>query len=261
MKYGKIILFFNISLIFSIIMRFFQIKYTIEFDTGFFKTGMNSIGYFMLIAIFLSSLCVSLFSMVSHKKPEHPPKSNKVLGAVSFLPAIAIFYEVFIGSSPVFINNLQALLLKITGLLTIAFFIAYGLRQFIDFKIPELTFTIPCIYIVVKIICDFTNISSLALISDNIILIGVYCAVLLFMLNFAKLYTNTDENTNFRKLLSLGTASAVLCLSQGIAYIAVNLTSNESYNHVSPASNFSILSLGIFITTFIYAHFSNKNME
>lgn len=261
MRYHKIMIFFSIAIVFSTIMRFFQINNTIEFETGFFKTGYEARGYFILAAIFAVALICAVFGKLAHRRPEHPSENNKVLGVISFIPAISIAYEVFFTTPLIITNVAQILLLKITGLFTAAFFIAFGIRKFVYFKMHGILTVIPCIYVIMRIIFDFTSISSLALISDNIFLIGAYFLILLFMLNFAKLYNNIDTNTNFRKLLSTGTSASILCISQSIPYLIINYTSNNSYNHITPSENFSVLSLGIFIIAFILSHFSIKNVE
>lgn len=261
MKYNKIMLFFGIAVIFSTVIRFFQINYTIEFETGFFKTGYETIGYFILVAIFVVSLLTATFSKITHKKPEHPPQQNLPLGIVAFLPAIGIGYEVFLSNSSVFTGSVQTLLLKISGAFAVLFFIYFGVSQIISLKLNPLSTIIPCIYVILKIICDFTSISSLALISDNIFLIGGYCLILLFMLNLTKLYNNINEDTGFRRLLASGTAASVLCISQSIPYLIINLFNDNTYNHISSSANFSILAIGLFITAFILVHFSDKNID
>ncbi len=261
MKYSKIILFFNIALVLSTIMRFLQIEYTIDFSTGFFKSGYEGYGYFILGAILLSAVLTIVFSSLSHRKPERTPRPNIVLSIISFLPAIAILYDVLSDSSMLYINQVQSLLLKITGIAAAVFFIIFGLNRFIAIGIPDISYVIPCVYVIIKIICDFTSISSLALISDNIFLIVAYCLVLLFFINFAKLYNSLDTEYNFRKLKATGLSAALICISQSVAYIIVNIIRGGSYNHISVSANLGLLAIGLFILTFIYSHYSNVNMD
>ena len=56
MKQNKILVFFGISLIFSTMIRYIQINYTVDFATGFFKIGFETLGYFMLAAIIAVAL-------------------------------------------------------------------------------------------------------------------------------------------------------------------------------------------------------------
>ncbi len=261
MKYSKIILFFATSLIFSTLMRYFQIGYTVEFETGFFKTGYETIGYFIIGAIFAMALLTAIFSKTAYNKPEDTPKKNKVLGIVSVIPAVSVLLEIFLESSFLYINPIQLLLLKITGLATAAYFVLFALSHFIELKIPSLASVIPCVYVIIRIICDFSGISSLALISDNIFLIGFYCLILLFMLNFAKLYNSIGGDSIFRKLLALGLSSSIIGISQALPFIIINAVNENGYNHISSSAIFSILAFSIFALTFVLTYFSKKNQE
>lgn len=261
MKQNKIMIFFVISLIFSTIIRYTQINYTVDFATGFFKIGFETIGNFISIAIILVALVATFFGKIAIKRPKNHLKNGIPLSIAAILPALSIGYEIFLAEMPLITNPLLSLLLKTIGILSVIFFLLYSVRDFINFDFPPICTVIPCFYIIVKIICDFTSISSLALISDNILLIAAYCFILLFMLNFTKLYNNINQNTNFRKILATGIGASVLCVSQSIPYFITNILKGGSYNHVTPWENLSLLSFGIFISIFILSYFSKKNEE
>ena len=107
----------------------------------------------------------------------------------------------------------------------------------------------------------FINTSSLAHISDNVLLLAAYCAVLIFFLNYAKLYNNIDNEKNFRKMLASGLVSASLSLTQSLPHIVVNIASGNKYLHVSHISNISVLLMGIFVLTFLVSHFFIGNKD
>ena len=261
MKQNKIMLFFAISLVFSTIMRYIQINYTVDFTTGFFKIGFKKIGYFILIAIIAVAILSAFFGGTAIRRPKGSPKKNIPLSIASFFCAVTIGYQVFGPQTILIISPILSVLFKLTGLAAFGFFLAYGIGGFVDFKIPPICSVIPCVYVIIRIICDFTGIASLALISDNILLIIAYCMILLFMLNFAKLYNNTDQNTNFRKISATGIGASVLSVSQAVPYFITNIIKDGQYNHVSPSENLSILSFGVFITVFLLSHFSKENAE
>lgn len=259
MKYNKIILFFDIALILSIVVRFLQIKYTIDFESGFFIHSSSGIGYFMIAIVLAVALISAIFAMTYYKDPEHPPQKGIMLGIASFLPAIAILVDFFSSNTQTAIFHWQAILLKITGLASVIFFILYGIGKFTEIKLPPIVTTAPCIYIVIRIITDFAGISSLAIITDYIFLILAYCVMLLFFLNFAKLYNKIDIEQNFRKIFATGLSTSILCLSQSVSHFAINILSGGTYNHVSHISNFSLFAFGIFILVFVFTHFSKRN--
>ena len=85
--------------------------------------------------------------------------------------------------------------------------------------------------------------------------------MLLFFLSFGKLYNGIDTERNFRKLMASGLVSAVLCFTQSIPHIIINLVTDNGYLHTSNADNFSVLSFGMFIAVFTFSHFSAKNIK
>lgn len=261
MKYNKIVLFFNIALILSTVLRFLQINYTIEFSTGFFIQSYETFGYFITAAIFVMALISGIFAATYYISPEKPPRKGDILGAVSFLPAITILFETFSESSSLSVIPLQSFLLKVSGIFAAAFFILYGLAKYIDIKVHRMAGTAPVIYIILRIISSFAGISSLAIISDYIYYVIGYCLILLFFINFLKLYNGLDKEYNFRKIFATGLASAVICLPQTVSHIAVNLFSKSSYAHISHTANLSLLTFTIFIISFIFTHFSKENTQ
>lgn len=259
MKYNKIVLFFSISLALGTIMRFFQIKYTITYATGFFVSALSGYGHFIIAIILGMAILNAVFAMTYYKRPDNPPQTGIVLAITSFMLSASILFEVFTERTVTPAIPLQSVLLKIFGMLAAAYFVLYGLDKFFDTRLPDMTATIPVIYIIMRIICDFAAVSSLALISDYVFLILGYCVILLFFINFLKLYNGIDNEYNFRKILATGLASAAICIPQTISHIAVNAVSDGGYVHISHAANGSMLAFGLFIIAFVFTHFSKEN--
>lgn len=259
MHYKKILTAFWVLLPLSVILRLLQLLFTIETKTGFFLREYETFGNIMLIAIFLFAAISALFCFTTHRCPEKPPKVNIFLSIASFLLTASILIELQSETFPITVQWWLILLLKLTGLLSAAFFVCYGLNYFTRVNIPSLAFIIPVIYLIVRVICDFTAISSLALISDNLILMVSYCGILWFMLNFAKLYNGIDKNANCRKLMASSTFAVILCFTQSIPHILINFITKNSYMHTSFPVNLNILLMGVFVLTFMLSHFSKTN--
>lgn len=259
MDYKKIMIAFWAAFPLSIALRFAQLWFTVETDTGFFKHNFEAIGNYILFIIFLIALTVAVLGFFTRQKPEYPPKSNLFTGIAALVYAISVLYETFtdnITSSAVL--PWQVTLLRVTGILSAVFFVVYSLQPFIRFRLPDICTIAPMLYLVLRIICDFTAISSLAMISDNLILMGAYCTSLWFMLQFAKFYNLADQNKNHKKLLASGLAAVILCFTQSLPHILINIFSGNSYLHTTVAANFSLLVLGIFILMFLLSQFSEK---
>lgn len=259
MKYKKILFLFGVFLPVAIMLRLVQFSFTIDYSTGFYIKEFESNGeamFWVLLALIFSP---SLFALFSHRSPAHPPKPNIILSLASFSVGSSIIYEMFFETFSAAVMGWQITLIKIAGILSAAFFICYGLKYFISFRLPNICTAIPTVYFILRIICDFTSISALALISENLLLILAYCSVLLFMLQFAKLYNGLDSEYNFRKLLSSGLASIMLCLTQTLPHFILKTLTGYSFMHTSLAGNVNLFFISIFIAVFLFSHFSYYN--
>lgn len=261
MKYKKILLFFSITLPLSILLRTLQLFFTVETTTGFFKTEYKTISFYLFAVIVAVCAGIAAVCFTGHRNPEHPPKINPILAVSSFLTAVCVIAELFDRSSDAVTKPWQTILLAVCGLLAAVYFLLYGMSGFVSIRLSPLLSLIPSVYFIVKIICYFTAISSLALISDNILVLSAYCVMLLFFLNFGKLYNGIDSERNFRKLMASGLVSVTLCLTQGLPHIFINLANADSYQHTSNAANLALLGFGLFIAVFTFSHFSVKNIE
>lgn len=154
----------------------------------------------------------------------------------------------------------QSSLLMLMGLAAAAFFVAYGISLISDFTLPPISAVIPVFYFIIKVICVFTSVSSLALITDNILMLAAYCTLLFFFLCFGKLYNGIDRRIQFQKAAGIGIClGAALALRNPVPHIIFNLSNGGAYRHTSNISNISLLAYGLFTAAFTLAHFSLKN--
>lgn len=259
MKYKKIIFLFGVFLPVAILLRLVQFSFTIDYSTGFYIKEFQSNGEAMFWVLLALMFSPSLFALFSHRSPEHPPRPNIILSIASFMLGASIIYEMFFEKFSASVVDWQITLIKIAGVFAAAFFICFGLNRFISFRLPNICTAIPTVYFILRIICDFTSISSLALISENLVLMLAYCAVLIFMLQFAKLYNGLDSEYNFRKLLASGLASIMLCLTQTLPHFILKVLTGYSFMHTSLSGNINLFFTGVFIAVFLFSHFSFYN--
>ena len=259
MRYGKISVLFWALMPLSVVLRLLQLIFTVDTKTGFFLREYENMGNIMLIATFIFAFAAAVFPFFSHRNPEHPPKINIFLTVTSVALAFSVLLELFTETFPITVQWWLILALRVTGLASAAFFALFGMGGIVDIKIPNICSVIPVIYFIIRVICDFTAISALALISDNLILMASYCSCLWFMLNFAKLYNGIDTERNFKKLMSSAMLAVIFCFTQSIPHIVMNFATNNAYLHTSFQVNLNILLMGIFILTFMLSHFSRHN--
>lgn len=259
MRLNKIMLLFFLALPVSMGLRFLQLYFTIDAKTGFYFNEAKNFGPMLLVIILLSAFAVALFSYLTFVRPKNPPKINP------YISVSAVFLSVGILTEVVFQRNITAIAwqsaaLKLLSLAMAAYLILLALSPIFKFEIPKILSSVTVLYMIIRIIFDFTSISKLALISDNIILIVTYCAVLIFFLNYTKLYNDADTDKMFKNLLSSGLASVVLCFTNSVPNILINIISDESYLHTSMFTNITVLFLGVFILSFLLSYFSKKNI-
>ena len=260
MKFGKIITFASVCLVLNLILRSFQLRYTIEITTGFFRHSLADYGAIMLGVIFFAALCSAAFAFLCCNSPENPPRPNLPLGISGILLGMAILAQVFLEVFSNVVPVWQVILIKLFGFASAAFLVVFGLLKFVKIKFPRILYIIPTVYFIFRLIGVFVNISSLALISDNLLLMAFYCSALWFWLQFAKLYNFNYDEKAFRSLLASGILTVHFAFTQSLPHIIVNIVTGSSYLHTSVVENLTVLLTGVFVAIFTLCHFmSNKN--
>lgn len=259
MKYKKIIFLFAVFLPVSIVLRLVQLSFTIDYSTGFFVREFASNGEAMLWVVVALCFAPAVFALFSHRSPENAPPPNIALSVASFAAAFSVIYELIFEEFAPNVMEWQMFAVKVAGIATALFFIAFGLLRFVHFKLHPICMVVPAAYFILRMICDFTTISSLALISENLLLMLTYSMILLFFVQFAKLYNGLDSEYNFRKILSAGISAIILGMTQTVPHLVLKLTTGYSFMHTSLAANVNIFFIVIFIAVFIFSHFSYKN--
>lgn len=253
MKSNKIMLFYFAALPISLCLRFLQLIFTVEPKTGFYIPESEGMGTVLLIVILLCSLFVALFARLTYKQPDDLPKMNIWLSASSALLSVSIFLETFFADLSLPILGWQNILLKVLSLACSIYLLAFASSPYLKFKIKPILSTLPVIYSIIRLICDFTLVSKLAIISDNIFLIAVYSVSMFFFMNFAKLYNGIEDDKNYKKILSYGLTLSVLCFTSSIPNLLFS-TIFIGFDHISLITNITVLTLGIFASAFVFSN-------
>lgn len=252
MKSNKIIVFYFAALPISLCLRFLQLAFTVEPKTGFYIPESQGMGTALLILILLCSLFVALFARLTYKQPDKLPPANLRLSVASTLLAVGIMSETFFSDFSLPILGWQSILLKIASVGAAIFLLAFAISPILRFEIKPIFTTFPVIYSIIRLICDFTLVSKLAIISDNIILIAVYSVSMFFFLNFAKLYNGIEDDKNYKKILSYGLTLSVLSFTSSVPNLIFGIFF-QGFDHVSVFTNITVLILGIFATAFVFS--------
>ncbi len=255
MTFNRIMLIFCIGLPVCITARIFQITQTIDYSNGFYFNEQKVLGNVMLFVILLVCIGLGFAAYKAYKTPEKPPETNPLLTVSAALVAVIIMFEFFGESVPLALSVWQAIFVKLMTAVCVLYFLLLSIQGHFGIKIPALFHIIPCIYAVGRTVFTFIGISSLAVISDNILLVAAYCALMVFFINYGKLYNNLDTELNFRKILASGLTASVLCLTQSVSYILINIFGSELYLHTDLSAMLSLFALGAFSIIFTVSHF------
>ncbi len=251
MKFNKIMIALSVALPICVAVRILQIVFTIEYANGFYSTGKELSGNAALVFIALVGAVFAVLSFFGEKINAKVPKSNLLTTISSLIVAVALFGELFGENMPMTMPAMQVLILKTVTAFTAAYFVAFATTGFTEFKMPTILHAVPCFYAIAKTIFTFINISSLALISDNILLIASYCALMLFFINRAKLYNRLDKANIFTKIFATSAVCAIFCITLSLASIVINIVSSTPYLHTDTAVMRAVFSLGLFVIVFL----------
>ncbi len=259
MKLNKIWFLFGLIALANMVLRFLQLYFTIDSRTGFFIENSKTYGEIILVVILIFTAILGVFSFLGFNKPENPPRKSLSLSISALILSVFVFAEmVFIQAAP-FVVAWQSTVLKLSATVLTIYLVVFAASYLVNIKLPEIATIIPSVYFIFRTLKDFTAISKLAMISDNVVLITTYCIVLLFFINFAKLYNSTDNEFCFKKLLSYGLPAVVLCFTYSLPNILIYIM--HGFSRISMFSNMLIFTSGIFILCFLLNYFSKKNLR
>ncbi len=255
MTFKKIMIAFCLGLPVCVAARVFQIAYTIDGITAFYYKGFETIGTLLLCLIAVITALIYFFGFKAYKTPQNPPQHNFALTVVALAMAVTLGNEFLHKKFPPTTLMWQVTVVKILTVLCIAYFLALALQGLFNFEMLPLLHIIPALFAISQTISVFIDVSSLAIISDNILLVAAYCLLMVFFINYAKLYNGIDIEYNFKKILATGLATTIVCTTQTVAYFGVNLFGKQGYLHSDFNTMLTILCFGIFTLVFTVSHF------
>lgn len=242
---------FGIGLFLCTGFRVLQLAEIVEYENGFFTEEKRVFGVVLSVLIVFVCGAVAFLNGKAVKSYEHPPKNNIFLSIGAGLLAIALLNEAFNQDFPVTVTPFQIGITRMVTVITAAYFIVWAVSCFVKITFGPMVHIIPIIYLIIKTIFTFIGISSLALISDNALLMAGYCLSMLFFINYGKLFNGINRENNARKLLGVGFPASIICISQSVSYFLVNIFGKEKYMHSDLDVIFTLLFIGLFILTFV----------
>lgn len=260
MKYKKIMTFFAVAAPIEILIRTFQVLFMLD-DKGFSLPRYRDMGYKMLVVAIFGALVSMGLGFITHRCPESMPKMKPMLMAATILLGVWTIADVFIfplsATAPIW----QIIILKFLAVLSGILWIVFAFNKYLPFKLPPLLFVIPLLFWVVRLINAFTTLNTLALTTGHVFLLVSYCAVLVFMLEFAKQINGIDKEYNFKKLLASGIGAISFCGIFSVPYLIATLLGKDIAKTEGFSAILTVFITGLFILAFTVSHFSNHNLK
>lgn len=255
MRYKHIMLSLGVSLPICVMLRTYQLLFMIEGKTGFVGKNYTFLSAAVMVVIFAAIAINAVLGTTVHRSVKEMPKVNLFLGISAMLLGGAIVCDAIGSVIDAPFIGWQTALFVVMGCVCAIWFMAYGVKAVYNYELPTITYIIPVVYWAAKFIVLFTSISPLTLITDNVFVIISYCAVLVFMLEFAKVANNIDRSTTYKKLMASGIASVMLCFVSALPRFIATGTGNTESLHDSVSSVFATLITGVFVLVYIISHF------
>lgn len=260
MKYKHIMLVFGASAVISLYLRLKQQLTTID-ERGFVISAYTSDNFFLLIGI-LGLLAASVVSgCLTRRCPMRSPKVNFLLGSVSAILGGWMIFDSVTVSSPASVPAWQSVIMGILGVVSGVLFIAYGATCVVEFKIPRLAFIIPVFYWMMRLIWVFTALNTLALTTEHILLLLNCSAILIFMLQYAKLLNVVERDKSYKRIQVVGIASVLLSVDYALANLLLEFMGKRVSHNEGASSEILILLTALFIFVFMTSYFNQNNLK
>ena len=260
MKYKYILTAFLLSLVAALGLRTYEIVALTDSATGFIESETKTASVIITLIIVGLALAVGICAFTVKRNPVKLPKTNIGLSLASFLLSFGILFDV---ANVYFSSNVpewQAALVNISGLVSVVFFVCYGVTAFVSLRLPRALFVAPVIYWLFKLVCVFTAISSISLLNDYSYMMLSICAILLFMFELAKVANKIELKQSYKRILIWGLLAAFFSFLTVAAPLLARVFGAKTIFREGGSDAVVYLLTGVFITVFIINFFKAKNL-
>ncbi|MBQ8203732.1 MAG: hypothetical protein IJZ75_05570 [Clostridia bacterium] len=260
MKYKYILITFFVSLGVSLALRTYEIVALTDSVTGFVENEYVTVASVLTGIIALLSALVGVFAYTVKRNPVKLPKTSIPLSIASFLLAFGILFDV---ANVYFSSNVpawQATLVNVSGLISVVFFVCYGVTAFVSFRLMRALFIAPVIYWLFKLVCVFTSISSISLLTDYAFMMLAICATLLFMFEFAKIANKIELSISYKRLLITGLLASLFSFLTVVPPLLARFFGATTVFREGSTDAVVYMLSGIFVIVFILNIFKGGNL-
>ena len=220
--------------------------FTVETSSGFFKMGYASFAALMLglIAVLILLSAVA-FSKI--KRPNEPAFWPIVSCLLSVVLGLCFFAEAFnftplAGVSPIFAG-----FIKVFAVLSGIVFVWRGANCLSFVPIFKEIYIIPVVYLIMKVVAAFIAYAAVATILETVFELFALCAMLIFMLNFAKHENGIKNKKGGSLFLPLSVVCAIFIITQIAPYIVNHFAKEEILLHANSLFSPTSVVISLFI--------------
>lgn len=260
MRYRHIINLFLVSTPICVLLRVIQLMFTIDGDTGFIKQQYSAISLLITLIVCATIAAVSMLAASVEGINKNQIKSNVGMAVIGVVTGGTFIYQALTNVLGKNTSAWHDALLAVLCLLAALVFIAYGLRNIYQYKMPQITLIIPVVYYVVRLINLFVSTSSLALITENVFLVFTNSVLLWFLFEFASFENEIGDVTKKpKKLFASGIASVMFCAVTALPKVVLLIKNNDKVSGDNIASVLLNIAMGLFVCIYIMSNFREKN--
>ncbi len=255
MNFKKAVIFLCCAAPLCALLNCLVMFFTVEAESGFFRLGYASLATLMLALIAVLILLNAVaFSKI--KRPVEPAFWPIVTCLLSVVLSLCFFAEAFnfiplAGVSPTFAG-----FIKIFAVLSGIVFVWRGANHLSFIPMFKEIFVIPVIYLILKVVATFIAYAAVATIMETVLELFALCAMLIFMLNFAKRENKIKNKKGSSFSLPLSIVCAMFILTQIVPYIANHFAKEEILLHAN--SLYTPTSVVMFLFIISVSIFENK---
>ncbi len=260
MKYRNILTVFIISLALSLGLRTYEIVALTDSASGFVENEFISLASILTGVIAFLALVVAICAYTVKRNPVKLPKTSVILSLTSFLCSFGILLDVANVYFSSGVPSWQATLVNVSGIISVVFFVCYGVTAFVSFHLPRVLFIAPVIYWLFKLVCVFTSISSISLLTDYAFMMIAICATLLFMFEFSKIANKINLKSSYKKILATGLIASFFSFLTVIPPLLARAFGAVTVFREGSADAVVYLLSAVFIIVFIMNMFKGENL-
>ena len=259
MKHRHTLMLLAVALPISVLLRAIQTYFTIDGSTGFIKQQYSAISVIITVIICAAAASVGLLAATLEGEKQNSVKPCPAVAIASALAGGMFIYQAVAGISAFGSGAWYDVLLLFLTLASAVVFVAYGLKNIYDYKMPSLMLVIPVVYYVVKLISVFVSTSALALVTENIFLIFTNSILLWFMFEFASFENEIGDITKKpKRLFAAGLAATMLCAVTALPKVILSVLDKAQLSGGDISAALLNVAIGIFILAYRICNFGDN---